>query len=118
MKTIEADKLAADTCLPCEGGVEKYSVEEATAQLTALSGWKLTHEGARIRKDWRMQDFSSGIAFFDRVAKLAEREGHHPDLHLEAYRHVWIELGTHAISGLSRNDFVLAAKIDDLAQEA
>ena len=47
-------------------------------------------------------------------ARVAEEEGHHPDLHLEGYRHVWIELSTHAIGGLSENDFILAAKIDEL----
>jgi 4a-hydroxytetrahydrobiopterin dehydratase len=54
----------------------------------------------------------AGLAFFEDVAKLAEEDGHHPDLHLEGYRNVWIELWTHAIGGLSENDFILAAKID------
>ena len=56
----------------------------------------------------------AGIEFFNRVAEVAEDEGHHPDLHLEGYRNVWIELYTHAIGGLSENDFILAAKIDQL----
>ncbi len=56
----------------------------------------------------------AGIDFFSRVADVAENDGHHPDLHLEGYRNVWIELYTHAIGGLSENDFILAAKIDDL----
>ena len=60
------------------------------------------------------KDFMAGIEFFNRVAELAEAEGHHPDLHLEGYRHVWIELWTHAIGGLSENDFILAAKIDQI----
>jgi 4a-hydroxytetrahydrobiopterin dehydratase len=59
----------------------------------------------------------AGIAFFQEIAKLAEAEGHHPDLHLEGYRHVWIELRTHAIGGLSANDFIMAAKIDRLPVE-
>ena len=56
----------------------------------------------------------AGMDFFGRVAEVAEDDGHHPDLHLEGYRNVWIELYTHAIGGLSENDFILAAKIDDL----
>ena len=61
-----------------------------------------------------MKDFLAGIEFFDRVAALAEAEGHHPDLHLEGYRHASIELWTHAVGGLSENDFILAAKIDHI----
>ena len=57
----------------------------------------------------------AAIDFFNRVAELAEAENHHPDLHLEGYRHVAIEIWTHAIGGLSENDFILAAKIDQLA---
>jgi 4a-hydroxytetrahydrobiopterin dehydratase len=82
-----------------------------------LDGWRLTDDGLRIRKDWTMKDFMAGIRFFDRIADLAEEEGHHPDLHLEGYRNAWIELSTHAIGGLSENDFILAAKIDQLPVE-
>lgn len=108
------EELTQKHCVPCEGGVEKYTVAEAEEQLRTLSGWRLTHEGLRIRKDWLVQNFVAGIDFFQRVADLAESEGHHPDLHLENYRNVWIELWTHAIGGLSENDFILAAKIDQL----
>jgi 4a-hydroxytetrahydrobiopterin dehydratase len=74
----------------------------------------LSAAGTRIRKDWQVEDFLAGIEFFSRVAKLAEVEDHHPDLHLEGYRNVWIELWTRAVGGLSQNDFILAAKIDRL----
>lgn len=74
----------------------------------------MTDDALRIRKDWIVKDFMAGIEFLSRVAELAEREGHHPDLHLQGYRNVWIELWTHAIGGLSENDFILAAKIDRL----
>jgi 4a-hydroxytetrahydrobiopterin dehydratase len=89
-------------------------LEEAERQLEHIQGWRLTHNGQRIRKDWVMKDFAAAIDFFHRVAELAEAESHHPDLHLENYRNVWIELWTHAIGGLSENDFILAAKIDEL----
>ena len=58
-----------------------------------------------------MKNFQAGIDFFDKLAALAESEGHHPDLHLEGYRNVSIDVWTHAIGGLSENDFILAAKI-------
>jgi 4a-hydroxytetrahydrobiopterin dehydratase len=110
-------ELVEKKCLPCEGGVRPYSIDEAKAQLKQLRGWNLTHDGQRIRKDWRVKDFMTGIDFFSRCAKIAEAEGHHPDLHIEGYRNVWIELWTHAIGGLSENDFILAAKIDKLPIE-
>jgi 4a-hydroxytetrahydrobiopterin dehydratase len=108
------EPLTVKKCRPCEGGVEKFSGEEAEAQLQALSGWRLSQDATRIEKHWQVRDFMAGIEFFNQVARLAEEEGHHPDLHLEGYRHVWIELSTHAVRGLSENDFILAAKIDQL----
>jgi 4a-hydroxytetrahydrobiopterin dehydratase len=86
-------------------------------QLESLHGWELDAEGVRIQKEWTVKDFAAGIDFFNRVARLAEEEGHHPDLHLSDYRQVRIELWTHAIGGLSQNDFILAAKIDQLPVE-
>ena len=115
MKPQTSETLASKKCLPCEGGVDKLTPEEALAQLQSLSGWRLTHDGLRIRKDWVAKGFTAALDFFNRVAQLAEQEGHHPDLHLEGYRNVWIEIWTHAIGGLSENDFILAAKIDQLA---
>ncbi len=111
---MQTEQLTAKKCLPCEGGVAKYSPEETAAQLEQLEGWNLTRNGERIRKDWIVQNFMAAMEFFNRVAQLAEREGHHPDLHLEGYRNMSIELWTHAIGGLSENDFILAAKIDQL----
>ena len=109
-----ASDLTAKKCVPCEGGVLKYSLSEAEAQLASLPNWRLTHEGTRIRRDLALKNFREGIKLFNNVAALAEREQHHPDLHLEGYRNVWIEIFTHAIGGLSENDFILAAKIDGL----
>jgi 4a-hydroxytetrahydrobiopterin dehydratase len=114
MQSQSPEQLTKKKCVPCEGGVPKYSLEQSQAQLERLSGWRLTHDGERIRKDWVVKHFLAGMEFFNSVAELAEDEGHHPDLHLEGYRNVWIEIYTHAIGGLSENDFILAAKIDEL----
>lgn len=114
MTIHNATELTQKKCLPCEGGVEACPIDQAQFQLQALPGWTLTHNGQRIRKNWKARNFLDGLAFFERVAALAEEEGHHPDLHLEGYRNVWIEIWTHAIGGLSENDFILAAKIDQL----
>jgi 4a-hydroxytetrahydrobiopterin dehydratase len=110
-------ELVAKKCQPCEGGVPPCTRAEAEQQLARLAGWRLTHDGQRVRKDWTVKNFMAGMRFFGEVARLAEEDGHHPDLHLEGYRKVWIEIWTHAIGGLSENDFILAAKIDQLPVE-
>ena len=117
MKVQSQQELAGQRCQPCEGGVAPYSHDEAARQIATLSGWRLTPDGQRIRKDWTVKNFVAGMRFFEEVARVAEAEGHHPDLHLAGYRNVWIEIWTHAIGGLSENDFILAAKIDDLPVE-
>jgi len=111
----QACDLSAKNCVPCEGGVPRYSTAEAEAQLGALPAWRLTHDGTRIRRDVRLKNFREAVKLVNNVAALAEREQHHPDLHVEGYRNVWIEIFTHAIGGLSENDFILAAKIDAIA---
>jgi 4a-hydroxytetrahydrobiopterin dehydratase len=107
-------ELVAKKCKPCEGGVAPYSREESVEQLKKLSGWKLTDDGQRIRKEWTVKNFLAGMKFFNEVAEVAETDQHHPDLHLTQYRKVAVELWTHAIGGLSENDFILAAKVDEL----
>lgn len=114
MKILSCDQLTNKKCLPCEGGVPKFTPEEAREQIKQLSGWEITHDSRRIRKSWVVTNFVSAMQFFERVAEVSEDEGHHPDLHLEEYRNVTIELWTHAIGGLSENDFICAAKIDEL----
>lgn len=93
----------------------RYSAAEAAAQIAHLPAWQLTHDGTRIRRDFRLKNFREAVKLLNNVAALAEREQHHPDIHIEEYRRAWIEIFTHAIGGLSANDFVLAAKIDALA---
>ena len=114
MQIEQPQTLVQKKCKPCEGGVEPATREEALAQLQHLDGWTLTDDGQRIRKEWVAENFMAAIAFFDKVAEIAEADGHHPDLHLVRYRHVAVELWTHAIGGLSENDFILAAKIDQI----
>ncbi|HAY81495.1 MAG TPA: 4a-hydroxytetrahydrobiopterin dehydratase [Planctomycetaceae bacterium] len=117
MEIQAPEQLVTKKCLPCEGGVEPCTLEESEQQLEKLTGWYLTHDGQRIRKDWTVQNFVAGMDFFARVTEVAEADGHHPDLHIYGYRNVWIELWTHAIGGLSENDYILAAKIDQLPIE-
>jgi 4a-hydroxytetrahydrobiopterin dehydratase len=104
-------------CAPCEGGIPALPATQVTQFLAHMPTWKLTADGQRIRREWRVKDFLAGLDFFQTVGRLAEEEGHHPDLHLVGYRNVAIEIWTHAIGGLSENDFILAAKIDKLPVE-
>jgi 4a-hydroxytetrahydrobiopterin dehydratase len=110
----EAAELARKKCRPCEGGVPPLSPAEVQQLLPQVPQWRLTADGKAIRREWRVKDFATGLDFFDRIGRIAEEQDHHPDLHLTGYRNVAIELSTHAVGGLSENDFILAAKIDQL----
>ncbi len=103
----------------CQSGqaVSVMSPGEVSSALTQLGGWKASQDGKRIVRSWKVKDFVAGIEFFKRVAELAEAEDHHPDLHLVGYRQVRIESWTHSVDGISLNDIILAAKIDDLPVE-
>ncbi len=92
----------------------RLSPAEISQFLRQVPHWRVTPDGQRIRREWRVKDFVSALDFFNRIGEIAEAEDHHPDLHLVGYRNVAIELWTHAIGGLSENDFILAAKIDQL----
>jgi 4a-hydroxytetrahydrobiopterin dehydratase len=108
------DELIQKTCVPCEGGVAPLSREQAEATVRNVEGWTLDPDGRRITRSWTVTNFMAGIDFFNKVAALAEDEDHHPDLHLEGYRKVTIALSTHAVKGLTENDFILAAKINQV----
>jgi 4a-hydroxytetrahydrobiopterin dehydratase len=108
------DELTRKHCKPCEGGIPALSREEAEATVRNVAGWILDPDGKRITRSWTVKDFMAGIDFFTRVAAIAEAEDHHPDLHLEGYRKVTIALSTHAVKGLTENDFILAAKINEV----
>ncbi|OHA88539.1 MAG: hypothetical protein A2741_01520 [Candidatus Zambryskibacteria bacterium RIFCSPHIGHO2_01_FULL_43_27] len=113
--------LLKKKCVPCEGGAKPLDHEEIMKLMGEVSDWKLFEEesanlnkfgmGAKISKEYKFQDFIGAINFVERVADVAEMEGHHPDIHIH-YNKVLLELWTHAIGGLSENDFIMAAKID------
>jgi 4a-hydroxytetrahydrobiopterin dehydratase len=105
--------LANEKCVPCRGGVPPLKgaeLRELQAQLAA--GWRVVDEH-HLELERTFPDFATALAFVNRVGALAEEEGHHPDIDL-AWGKVRITLWTHKIDGLSRSDFVLAAKIDQL----
>jgi 4a-hydroxytetrahydrobiopterin dehydratase len=103
--------LAAESCVPCRGGVPPLRGAELETLSRGLgAGWSVVREH-HLEKEFRFPDFASALAFTNRVGAIAEAEGHHPDLHL-AWGKVGVTIWTHAIDGLTRSDFVLAAKIE------
>ena len=100
-------------CVPCKGGVDPLSIDEVKGYLKEVVGWKLSTDAKKINKEFSFKDFVEAMEFVNQVARLAEEEGHHPDIHI-FYNKVTFELWTHAIGGLSENDFILAAKINKL----
>jgi 4a-hydroxytetrahydrobiopterin dehydratase len=114
---MTANELVRQHCAPCEGEVEPLTPAEVRDHLAAVPQWRLSDDHQRIRREWKVKDFVTALDFFRRVGDVAEAEGHHPDLHLTSYRNVAIEIWTHAVGGLTENDFILAAKIDLLSVE-
>ncbi len=113
-KDKKNEPLAQRRCIPCEGGVDPLSLQEAQEMMTQLNEeWMLVDDAHLLVREFRFKDFKDGIAFVNKVADIAEEEGHHPDLAV-SWGAVSVELTTHAIDGLSENDFILAAKIDEL----
>lgn len=105
--------LAAETCVPCRGGVPPMRGEELRAVAAELgTGWRVVDEH-HLEKEFRFPDFAEALSFTNAIGAIAEREGHHPDIHL-AWGQVVVTIWTHKIDGLTRSDFILAAKIDEV----
>lgn len=110
-------KLSEKKCLPCEGGITPLSSEEVKPFLEQVPGWEYVQEKSPyIRRIFKFKDFKGSWHFFDSIASIAEDEGHHPDI-LVQWNRVTLTLTTHALNGLSENDFILASKIDQLPLE-
>ena len=101
-------------CKPCEGGAPVLTESQAKAFMKQLKpGWELTPGAKEIRKGYRFKNFKETMGFVNLAAAVAESEGHHPDMEV-SWGLCGVRLSTHAIQGLSENDFILAAKIDAL----
>ena len=106
--------LETKHCQPCESGTEPLAQGAAEEYLASVPDWRLvTGEGLKIARDLRFKDFARAMQFVNRIAELAEAEGHHPDFCV-SWNRISLELVTHAIGGLSENDFIMAAKISEL----
>lgn len=106
--------LSAKHCLPCEGGVDPLGIEQANTLLAELhEGWMLREGGKSISRTFTFSDFHQTMAFVNAVAWISHQEDHHPDLEV-GYSRCVVSYTTHAIAGLSENDFICAAKVDAL----
>ena len=109
-----SDTLSEKTCKPCEGGVPALTAGQARTLAEQLAaGWALSSEGPYLRREFRFKDFYRTMSFVNALAHIANIEDHHPDLEI-GYNYCRVQYTTHAIRGLSENDFICAAKIDQI----
>lgn len=109
--------LSKHHCVPCEGGTAPLTPAEFSVYWEQVQDWSVVDDRL-IKKDFAFKNFSLAMKFVDQVAALAEAEGHHPDILIHDFKFVTISLTTHAIKGLSVNDFVMAMKINELIRAA
>lgn len=104
------EDLASRQCVPCSGGVPRLRKEEIESLSAQLRGWEAVGEH-HLAKSYKFTNFDEALAFVNRVGRVAEAEGHHPDIRF-GWGYADLQIFTHAIDGLSESDFILAAKID------
>lgn len=113
---IPANHLSKGHCMPCEGGVDPLIRGEFAPYLEIVKDWTVATDEKSIERNFKFKDFKQALAFINKVGEIAESESHHPDINLHGWNMVRITLSTHAIKGLSINDFVVASKIDLIPQ--
>ncbi len=109
------DNLAEKRCTPCRGGVPPLEPDEAARYLTQAPGWELSGEATEIHGAYKFKNFAESLDFVKKVGELAESEGHHPDVSF-GWGYATVSLRTKKIKGLHENDFIMAAKINNLAK--
>ena len=110
------EDLADKKCIPCEGGIPAFDIKEIHKYLKKIDGWDVLEDKEKnyyIEKNFKFKDYSESEKFVLSVGQIAETEGHHPDISI-GWGYCLVMVHTHAINGLSINDFILAAKIDNI----
>ncbi len=110
------EDLAKKKCIPCEGGIPPFDMEEIHKYLKRVNGWNVLKDKDTnffIEKEFKFKDYVSSEKFVLEIGKIAEGEGHHPDISF-GWGYAKIKISTHAIKGLAESDFILAAKIDQI----
>ena len=107
-------ELASKHCKPCEGGAPKFTREEIREHMTLLNkDWALDESGPALQREFQFKGFARTMYFVNALAYLADREGHHPDVSF-GWGYCKVRFSTHAVDGLTENDFICAAKVDAL----
>lgn len=111
----EMEDLTKKHCVPCEAksGIEPFNAEQANEYLKEVPGWELADDQKSIGRSFKFANFAEALEFVTKIGQVAEEEGHHPDIEF-GWGYAKIKIATHAIGGLSENDFILAAKINRL----
>jgi len=108
--------LTQKQCVPCEGGVDPLEPEAIKQYAEQVPDWEVV-DSHHLARSFKFKNFKRALAFIQDVGEIAEAEQHHPELHL-GWGHAEVEIWTHAIDGLHENDFILAAKIDEVHERA
>lgn len=111
--TEVTEQLTEKHCIPCEGGVKPLTTAEAAKYLSRLDNWQINDRDTIINKEYKFKDFYHTMSFVNAIAHMANQEGHHPDLEV-GYNYCTVNYTTHAIGGLSENDFICAHKAEKL----
>ncbi len=103
-------------CIPCEDkDMKPLTKTEAKKLLAEIPAWEIDEQARKISKTFEFVNFVEAVDFINKIADIAEEEGHHPDFALFGYKNLTVELSTHSIGGLSENDFIVAARIDAIS---
>lgn len=116
MTTIK-EKLTGKSCQACEGNETPFNKAQILEYLKDLSDWSVVQNDKILVREFKARNFMAAVDLINRIAGIAEEEEHHPDIHLTNFRQLKVEFTTHAIDGLSENDFIMAAKVDELPFE-
>ncbi len=111
------EDLTQKKCKACESFEKPLTLQEVAPYLEQVQDWQIANAGTAIERSFEFENFKEAIEFINKVAEIAEAETHHPDIFLYGYNKVRIILSTHAIKGLSENDFIEAAKIDKILEK-
>lgn len=106
--------LDTQKCVPCEGDIEALTRDQFSHYLGQVPNWSVTEADTRLEREFEFSNFEEALKFVNAMGAIAEEEGHHPNIFLHSWNQVKVTVYTHAIGGLSLNDFVLAAKIGKL----
>lgn len=112
-RSNDSTPLTARKCVPCEGGVPTLTAEQVAEYIGDIPEWSATEDVSKLYRSFEFKSFDEAMEFVNKVADVAREEDHHPDMYIY-YSKVDLELSTHAIGGLSENDFIVAAKVDAL----